>query len=203
VSAEHRKPVVAFVALALTVLGLIGVQRADAQHGQVLAAAVGAEVEVRGQLPAPSDAHPRRVASRVTALGPAFVALDQGTDLADSLLLSRTSVPEGRATERTSPVVRVVPRSPRASGALAQKVSSRLASQRAQGTASGQKATFAGAGVDSGQASSSGGQTPVRTPVSSKASARATQAAAGAATAAKRDATRNRAPRSVRPGRGR
>ena len=195
-SAEHRKPFVAFVALALTVLGLIGVQRADAQHGQVLATAIGAEVEVRGQLPAPSDAHPRRVASRVTALGPAFVALDQGTDLADSLLLLGTSVPEGRATQ---PVVRVVPRSPRASEALAQKVTSPRASQRAQGTASGQKSTSAGAGVDPGQASSSGGRTPVRTPVSSKASARATQAAAGA----KREATRNRAPRSVRPGRGR
>lgn len=50
-SAEHRRPTVAFVVLALVAAAVVGVQRADAQGGRLLAAVIGAGVSVQGTLP--------------------------------------------------------------------------------------------------------------------------------------------------------
>jgi hypothetical protein len=80
VSLDHRKPVVAFVVLALVVTGLIGMQRADAQGGRLLAAMVGAAAGVHGVLPAPARDSEEAAVSRVVALGPAFAALTGGAD---------------------------------------------------------------------------------------------------------------------------
>jgi hypothetical protein len=51
VSADHRKPVVAFVLLALTAATLVGVQRADARGDRLVAALIGAGVQAHGMLP--------------------------------------------------------------------------------------------------------------------------------------------------------
>lgn len=75
-SADHRKPFLAFVVLAFIATALVGVQRADAQPGRFLAAVVSTTVRVQGTLPAsevPLDAARHRLAS----LGPAFAALGQ------------------------------------------------------------------------------------------------------------------------------
>ena len=50
-SADHRKPVVAFVVLAFLAAALVGVQRADAQAGGFLAAVLGSDAHVQGQAP--------------------------------------------------------------------------------------------------------------------------------------------------------
>ena len=49
-SADHRKPVVAFVVLAFLAAALVGVQRADAQAGRFLAAALGSDLHAHGQV---------------------------------------------------------------------------------------------------------------------------------------------------------
>lgn len=197
-SAQHRKPFVAFVVLALAVVALIGAQHADAQPGRLLVAGIGAQVEVRGQLPAPADP-PRAASSRVVALGPAFAALADGTGLADNLLRSgpgasattrTTPVLVRRVTKAAAPVGQGVRRSPRAVEARSRTATSRTvrAEPRGSTTADGPRV-----------AASSG----VRTPASSQASSRAQLAAAGAAVGVKRDAARHRAPWGARPGRGR
>lgn len=50
-SADHRKPVVAFIVLAFLAAALVGVQRADAQAGRFLAGVLGSEVHAQGQVP--------------------------------------------------------------------------------------------------------------------------------------------------------
>ena len=73
-SADHRKPFLAFVVLAFVAAAIVGVQRADAQPGRFLAAVVGTAVRVQGTLPAdevPFDAARHRLA----ALGPGFATL--------------------------------------------------------------------------------------------------------------------------------
>lgn len=73
-SAEHRKPVMAFVLLAFVAAALVGVHRADAQGGRFIAAVIGSTVSVHGTLPTFStelDA----VAEDAEALGPVFAAL--------------------------------------------------------------------------------------------------------------------------------
>ena len=49
-SADHRKPVVAFVVLAFLAAALVGVQRADAQAGRFMAAVLGGDVHAQGQV---------------------------------------------------------------------------------------------------------------------------------------------------------
>lgn len=50
-SADHRKPVVAFVVLAVFAAVLIGFHRADARSGQFFASLLGVTDQVRGTLP--------------------------------------------------------------------------------------------------------------------------------------------------------
>lgn len=50
-STEHRRPAVAFAILAIVAAAVVGVQRAEAQGGRLLAAVVGAGVSVQGTLP--------------------------------------------------------------------------------------------------------------------------------------------------------
>lgn len=81
-SADHRKPVVAFVLLALAATALIGAQRAEAQRGQFLAAviAAGGQGEAVHGLIRPTSAEALEVArARVATLGPVFVALADGS----------------------------------------------------------------------------------------------------------------------------
>lgn len=49
-SADHRKPVVAFVVLAFLAAALVGVQRADAQAGRLMAAVLDSDVHAQGQV---------------------------------------------------------------------------------------------------------------------------------------------------------
>lgn len=74
-SAEHRRPVVAFVMLAFVTVAVIGIQRAEAQAGRFVAAMVGATVQVQGTLPAASDASREATLERAAELGPAFAAV--------------------------------------------------------------------------------------------------------------------------------
>jgi len=74
VSADHRKPFLAFVALALVAAALVGVQRADAQPGRFLAAAIGTTVRVQGTLPA-SELSLDVARHRLVSLSPAFATL--------------------------------------------------------------------------------------------------------------------------------
>lgn len=50
-SAEHRRPAAAFVVLAIVAAAVVGIQRAEAQGGRLLAAVIGAGVSVHGTLP--------------------------------------------------------------------------------------------------------------------------------------------------------
>ncbi|HEX6247424.1 MAG TPA: hypothetical protein VFZ64_06085 [Nocardioidaceae bacterium] len=71
-SAEHRKPVVAFVALAIIAAALVGMQRADARGGEMLAAVIGAGAHVDGTLPERVEVLDDSV---VTTLGSALLVL--------------------------------------------------------------------------------------------------------------------------------
>ena len=53
-SADHRKPALAFVVLALVAATIVCVQRADAQTARFFAAFVGGAVEIHGSVPAPA-----------------------------------------------------------------------------------------------------------------------------------------------------
>lgn len=81
-SADHRKPVLAFVVLALVAAGVVGVQRADAQGGRLLAGVVGSSVHVEGTLPASVDLAEAPGRARVAALGPVFTSLADAVDVA-------------------------------------------------------------------------------------------------------------------------
>lgn len=72
VSAEHRKPIVAFVLLAFAAATLIGIQSADAQGGRLMAAVIGGTARVHGSLPFPAYEPPSET---VADLGPVFEAL--------------------------------------------------------------------------------------------------------------------------------
>ena len=50
-SAEHRRPAVAFVVLAILAAGVVGIHRAEAQAGRLIAAVIGAGASVHGTLP--------------------------------------------------------------------------------------------------------------------------------------------------------
>jgi hypothetical protein len=76
VSAQHRKPVVAFVLLACLAVAIVGVRAAEGSKGRFIAAPVGVAAEVHGTIPGQSEADRRSAAERVEALGPAFAALN-------------------------------------------------------------------------------------------------------------------------------
>lgn len=67
-STQHRKPLAAFIVLVFLAAGVVGVQKADAQAGRLLAAAVGTGVRVHGALPAAPE-------TSATTESPAFDAL--------------------------------------------------------------------------------------------------------------------------------
>lgn len=117
-SADHRKPVVAFVLLALAATALIGAQRAEAQRGQFLAAviAAGGQGEAVHGLIRPTSAEALEVArARVATLGPVFVALADGSGRVGSRRWTRRSHPPSwaRSTGPASP--------PRSSSAAASR----------------------------------------------------------------------------------
>jgi hypothetical protein len=87
-STDHRKPAVAFVALAFAAAALVGVQQADAQTGRFMAAVVGSDAHARGELAAASGARsPERGAPLVPALPP----------------FARTAEPSGSPTRTSDP----------------------------------------------------------------------------------------------------
>lgn len=74
-SADHRKPVVAFVVLALAAAAIVGIQRAEAQAGRFLATVIGTGVRGQGTLAA--DVPGVGEAIRTAAFGPRFSSLDR------------------------------------------------------------------------------------------------------------------------------
>lgn len=99
-SADHRKPFLAFVVLAFVASAIVGVQRADAQPGHFLAAVIGTTVRVQGTLPAGEvtlDAARHRLAS----LSPAFAALG---DHAPALISPQARSVDPPAHDETSRV---------------------------------------------------------------------------------------------------
>jgi hypothetical protein len=74
VSADHRRPFLAFVVLALLAAALVGVQRAEAQSGRFLAAAIGTTVRVQGTLPG-SELSLDVARDRLASLSPAVATL--------------------------------------------------------------------------------------------------------------------------------
>lgn len=76
-SADHRKPVVAFVMLALAAAVVVGVQQAEARGSHILAAAVGAGGHVQGTVPIAERTLERGEYARLTDLGPAFPSLHE------------------------------------------------------------------------------------------------------------------------------
>lgn len=81
-SADHRKPVAAFVVLAFFAAALVGVHRADAQAGRFLAAVVGSEVRAQGAVAgAPGSGGDRR---GVSDIGPTFPTLSGGPSADDA-----------------------------------------------------------------------------------------------------------------------
>jgi hypothetical protein len=101
VSAQHRKPVVAFVLLACLAVAIVGIRAAEASRGVFLAAAVGAVSQVQGTIPEPSEADRRSAAERVAALGPAFAALNGDAATVTILRGPGTAVPARSATGAT------------------------------------------------------------------------------------------------------
>ncbi len=73
-SADHRKPVVAFVVLAFIAAAIVGVQRADAHNGRFFAAFVGGTGQSHGSLLV-AEAPAAAGRGQKRALGAAFTAL--------------------------------------------------------------------------------------------------------------------------------
>jgi hypothetical protein len=105
VSADHRKPLVAFVALAFAAAAIVGIQRAEAHAGRFLAAVVGTSVRVQGTLT--TDVAPVEAAIRAAGLGPAFSSLDRvlrgGVSEPLETLSVETAVAAHRVAERGLP----------------------------------------------------------------------------------------------------
>ena len=74
-SADHRKPVVAFAMLVVAAAFIVGIQQAEAVNGRLLAAAVGAGTHVHGTLPSLAERVDGRDVAHADALGPVFGAL--------------------------------------------------------------------------------------------------------------------------------
>lgn len=82
-STDHRKPVVAFVMLALAAGLVVGVQQAEAQGGRLLAAAAGVGAHVQGTISSPSETVGSRAHERLADLGPTFVSVREAVGHAD------------------------------------------------------------------------------------------------------------------------
>lgn len=93
VSTHHRKPLVAFVVLALAAAGLIGVHRADARSGRLLAAAAGAGVRAQGSLSVHLPA-----AEYAAGLGPGLPSLGSALQRGESVTPPVGVTPVGRAS---------------------------------------------------------------------------------------------------------
>lgn len=107
-SAEHRKPAVAFAVLALVAATLVGMQRADAQGGSFLAAVAGATVRVQGTVPRGAVHLAATARDGGAALGPALDAVltearerSGGRDTAAALV--GTLGPDTASESRTAP----------------------------------------------------------------------------------------------------
>lgn len=101
-STDHRKPALAFIVLALAAAVLVGVQRADAHAGRMLAAAIGTTVRVHGTVPSLGGS--TELARQGAAIGPAFEEL--ATDSARTPLALVSSAIFGDSPEQ--PPVTVV-----------------------------------------------------------------------------------------------
>lgn len=104
-SAEHRKPLAAFVVLACAAASLVGVQRADAEHGRLLDAVgdVGGRIyPVPGLLPTPYPSDAQAPPVGVAEWGSAVEGVIDGTGTVPVLHTAATSF--DRAVERTGVV---------------------------------------------------------------------------------------------------
>ncbi len=111
-STDHRKPLVAFVLLALAAAVLVGVGRAHADAGRLFEAAGGRTVHVRGVVPVPGASSSG--GAEASGLGPAFDALaanEEPTALSGGRM---AHVPDGKGkrARRTAPVSRDAVRRP-------------------------------------------------------------------------------------------
>lgn len=98
-STDHRKPVVAFVMLALAAALVIGVQQAEAQGGRLLAAPAGVGTHVQGTIVSPTETLDSRDYGRLVDLGPTLVSLREVVGHADA----RTVAPETDRTRGAEP----------------------------------------------------------------------------------------------------
>ena len=85
-STDHRKPALAFIVLALAAAVLVGVQRADAHAGRLLAAAIGTTVRVHGTVPSLGGS--TELARQGAAIGPVFEELATGSSRTPLALVS-------------------------------------------------------------------------------------------------------------------
>ncbi len=114
-SAEHRKPLAAFILLAFAAAVIVGVQRADAQPGRFLASVVGSTERVHGLFPELSGSSAQLSGKQLGRLGPAFGAViaheQRVRDRAEASGPGREDVPgqaeqtQGRAVARPGQVV--------------------------------------------------------------------------------------------------
>lgn len=74
-SAQHRKPLAAFIGLAFAAAVMVGVHRADAQTGHFLASVMGSTERVHGLLPELSASRSRPSGEQVDRLQPGFGAI--------------------------------------------------------------------------------------------------------------------------------
>lgn len=149
VSAEHRKPIVAFVLLAFAAATLVGIQSADAQGGRLMAAVIGGTARVHGSLPLPAYEPPSET---VADLGPVFEALHSAPapktpttsgeqarrgSSAATVQVQRavaTSVPSNAGTARTAASTGSTDRRSQTAGRV-QPTPSQRAAERAEKTA--------------------------------------------------------------------
>jgi hypothetical protein len=112
VSADHRKPVVAFIVLAVLAAALVGFQRADAGTGQFLAALAGVGDPVEGTLPRADTwtaggeavlAHPPiagfTLSDEAVADGPPHLPGEAAGSATPRTNAAKTVPPKGRAAE--------------------------------------------------------------------------------------------------------
>ncbi len=97
-SADHRKPVVAFVVLAFVAATIVCVQRADAQTARFFAAFVGGAVEIHGSVPAPGTFVGSDLARQGT-IGSAFEALASRDRVTGSTRLDGAPFGRGEGTD--------------------------------------------------------------------------------------------------------
>ncbi len=117
-STDHRKPVLAFIVLALAAAVLVGVQRADAHAGRMLAAAIGTTVRVHGTVPTLGGS--TELARQGAAIGPTLEELATESARTPLALVSRAIF--GDSPERpsvTGAVTESAPVTESAAGALA------------------------------------------------------------------------------------